>query len=239
MCTVSLFPLLEQDSGFILTSNRDEAIGRETNPPELFRENGCVMLYPKDVLAGGTWIGVSDRKRTVCLMNGGFQSHTRQSNYRLSRGVVVKDLLAAEDIQDKIHQYNFEGIEPFTVIIVDWSKRLTFLELVWDGDKAHFKDLPIKDYIWSSSSLYNECMKSQRETWFENLKMKEGLTQVSILEFHHNAGIGDKAVDLVMDRGFLKTRSITQVIFKNGQIEFLYEDLLSGRVTSKNMELNK
>lgn len=237
MCTVSLFPLLDEAYGFILTSNRDEEIGRETNPPKLVEEDTCMMLYPKDMLAGGTWIGVSDRKRTVCLMNGGFQPHVRESNYRLSRGVVVKDLLAAKDLLYEIQHYNYKGIEPFTVIIADWNQQLSFFELVWDGNNIHLKDLPLKEYIWSSSPLYNDDMKSLRETWFKDLKMNKGLTQDSILEFHHDAGVGDTSVDLIMDRGFIKTRSVTQVVCRNGTIEFLYEDLLSGTITSKNWDL--
>ena len=52
------------------------------------------MLFPKDKTAGGSWIGVSDKNRVLCVLNGGFAFHQRQSFYRLSRGVVMRDLLA-------------------------------------------------------------------------------------------------------------------------------------------------
>ena len=51
MCTVSLIPISEND--FILTSNRDEAVGRKTLFPEFYQEQGVRVLYPKDAVAGG------------------------------------------------------------------------------------------------------------------------------------------------------------------------------------------
>lgn len=91
MCTITFTPI--SNHGFILTSNRDEAPGRETLPPEIYNEDGVKLLYPKDAVAGGTWIGVSDRKRVASLMNGGFVAHEPKQSYRKSRGVVLKDIL--------------------------------------------------------------------------------------------------------------------------------------------------
>ena len=54
------------------------------------------MIFPKDELAGGTWIGASEKNTVICLLNGGFQNHKRQPEYRHSRGVVVKDFLKSE-----------------------------------------------------------------------------------------------------------------------------------------------
>ena len=69
MCTVTYLPL--GDHNFILTSNRDVAPKRETTPPKEYNEVGVKLTYPKDKLAGGTWIGVSEKKRLICLLNGG------------------------------------------------------------------------------------------------------------------------------------------------------------------------
>ena len=77
MCTITLFPLSGIKKGFVLTSNRDEVSGRQTLPPDFSENKGRKMLFPKDGVAGGTWIGVSDRQRLVCLMNGGFEKHQR------------------------------------------------------------------------------------------------------------------------------------------------------------------
>src|SRR5690554_7226187 len=83
MCTVTFIPKTKGD--FILTSNRDEAPGRKTFAPEIYQEEGVQLMYPKDAVAGGTWIGLSGKKRAVSLMNGGFVSHIRKPYYRKSR----------------------------------------------------------------------------------------------------------------------------------------------------------
>ncbi len=72
MCTVTYLPL--GNNNFILTSNRDETPLRKTIPPKEYDENGVELTYPKDELAGGTWIGLSDKNRLVCLLNGGFKN---------------------------------------------------------------------------------------------------------------------------------------------------------------------
>ncbi|CAM4160677.1 NRDE family protein [Gillisia limnaea] len=230
MCTISLVFNSEENTGFILTSNRDEAPGRETISPDFYTVNNTRLLFPKDAVAGGTWIGVSANKRVVCLMNGGFEKHIRASNYRVSRGVVVKDILAAEDPLLEINSYNFQGIEPFTLILADWKQELLFYELVWDGNKAHLKKLRLKNYIWSSSPLYSSEMKGLREAWFEELQQKKNLTSGNVWDFHHSAGIGNKEIDLVMDRGFIKTKSITQIIKTSEKTRMIYEDLQKGKI---------
>ena len=85
MCTVTYLPLGNND--FILTSNRDEDPKRKTIPPKEYLEDGVKLTYPKDELAGGTWIGLSEKSRLICLLNGGFTKHSREESYRMSSWV--------------------------------------------------------------------------------------------------------------------------------------------------------
>lgn len=231
MCTVTLTPLAGDNKAFILTSNRDEAPGRETLAPDFYTEEERKMLFPKDVIAGGTWLGISDRKRVVCLLNGGFKKHFRKPPYRLSRGVVVKHLLAAEDFKKTVENYDFSGVEPFTVITAEWQQELKFFELVWDDEKSHFRELPLQPHIWSSSPLYSEEMKQLRETWFSDFRSKNDLNAKELLKFHTSAGVGDKNLDVIMDRGYVKTRSISQIIHQQGKTDFYYRDLATEEVS--------
>ncbi|MGA9589124.1 MAG: NRDE family protein [Salegentibacter sp.] len=239
MCTITLFPLSGNKKGFVLTSNRDEVSGRQTLPPDFRENNGRKMLFPKDSVAGGTWIGVSDRLRLVCLMNGGFEKHQRANSYRKSRGIVVKDLLAAETSGEFLQSYEFYGIEPFTIVLVDWKEQLRFMQVVWDGQQLHSKQLPLKLHIWSSAPLYSPEMREIRHQWLQDWTKKEGLSAESMLRFHHKAGVGDKELDLIIDRGFLKTQSISQVIFDGTQIDFRYEDLNSKKIYSQNWSFSE
>ena len=168
MCTVTLIPKGTND--FVLTSNRDEAPNRTTLPPKFYEVNKTKLLFPKDEVAGGSWIGVSEKQLVLCVLNGGFEAHERKVNYRLSRGVVLKDLLVADNLNTAIENYNLNNIEPFTLVVVEWNTKMEFKELVWDGENKHFSDLPLEPKIWSSSSLYNAKMKKERLQWFNDFK---------------------------------------------------------------------
>lgn len=230
MCTVTIIPKGNND--FILTSNRDEAPNRKTIDPDFYLENDTMLLYPKDSLAGGTWVGVSEKNRLICLLNGGFTLHKRQENYRLSRGVVVKDLLISNDVMQSINAYNLDQVEPFTIVVVDWNSQLKFYELVWDGEKKHVSELPLKPRLWSSSTLYNESMKEERKLWFEDFKENADFTAESILHFHKTTHNENKVYGLVMDRDFVKTTSITQITKTSDKVEMRFENLQKNEVTT-------
>ncbi|WP_062062445.1 NRDE family protein [Aquimarina longa] len=230
MCTVTLTPT--QGNNFILTSNRDEAVNRKTLPPEFYQVNTTRMLFPKDAVAGGTWIGISDKNTMICLLNGGFEIHQRASSYKQSRGVVVRDLLEARHIEKAILTYDCRGIEPFTIIVANWQSDLMLFELIWDGNQKHFKQLEKETHIWSSSTLYTKEIKELRKTWFTTFEKQNTLTPEVLLDFHKNAGIGDKNKDLQIDRGSLKTRSITQIVKNEEELSMRYENLQSKKVNT-------
>lgn len=230
MCTLTFIPL--SNNNFVLTSNRDEAPDRQTFPPKIYNENGIDLLYPKDLVAGGTWIGVSQRKRAMSLMNGGFTNHKRREFYRKSRGLVLKDLLKAENFASELTHYNFDGIEPFTAVAVEWDNDLILKTLVWDEQDLHIIPEPIVPKIWSSSPLYSGDKKIRREKWFldfiEKIKV---LSSEEIFQFHKIAGDGDLETNLVMDRGFVKTKSITQLEKRGDEVKVTYEDLQTGKIS--------
>lgn len=222
MCTVSYLPLGNND--FILTSNRDESPMRKTIPPKEYDENGVRLTYPKDELAGGTWIGLSEKNRLVCLLNGGFTKHQRNEYYRLSRGVIVKEILTSDDAVAHINNYDFTDIEPFTIVLVDWNNNLETHELVWDGVQKHFTKLVQKPHIWSSSTLYTDDMKQLRKDWFADwLNEQESFQQKNILKFHQDDTKGEVGTSLKMKRPFVETVSVTSVkkIAKNITVDYL------------------
>ena len=224
MCTVTILPKGKND--FILTSNRDEAPGRIPLEPDFYSINDIKMLFPKDREGGGTWIGASEKNRLICLLNGGFICHVKTPPYRISRGVVVKDLLSTDDIVTEIEIYNLDNVEPFTLVIADWNLDLRFFELVWDGNQKHFTELPLEPKIWSSSTLYSESMNNERKVWFQEfLDDSDEFSANSILDFHKTAGSEYKDYGVIMDRGEVKTTSVTQVEKKDDAIEMKYHNL--------------
>ena len=222
MCTVTYLPIA--DNQFILTSNRDETPLRKTIPPKKYVEDGVTLTYPKDEIAGGTWIGVSSKNRVVCLLNGGFVNHKRKLPYKMSRGIIVKNILIADNAIAFINEFDFTNIEPFTLILIDWDVKLVTYELVWDGVKKHFKPLAQEPKIWSSSPLYTPEMKAEREMWFTNwLENNKKDSLKNILEFHKNNSLGTKETSPKMKRKFVETVSITS-IKKEENVEISYID---------------
>jgi len=210
----------------MLISNRDEAVNRKTIPPKEYVDNGVSLVYPKDIVAGGTWIGASSKNRLLCLLNGAFVKHDRKSSYKKSRGIIVKELLEVNDVFAEIEQYDFNEIEPFTLLIVDWNSDLKLIELIWDGTEAQTTDLPLEPKIWSSSTLYNSEVKTFRKQWFQEYLSQNGSSSEELLYFHEHYGVGDPMLDLKIDRGLLKTVSITMFEKFEEGVKVVYKDLL-------------
>lgn len=232
MCTLTFFPL--SNTEFILTSNRDEQPQRETIPPLKYDHEGIQLTYPKDKRAGGTWIGANEHGRVASLMNGGKVPHKRKESYRLSRGVVMLELLKAENALHFLQHFDFQGIEPFTIIFIDPQDKVQnpnekpsfrAYELIWDEVELHIRELEWKPQIWSSTPLYTREIHALRKEWLAKfIKETPNLGSEEIWKFHHTAGNGNKEMDFIMDRGFVHTKSITQVV-KKEKVEFRYEDL--------------
>ncbi|MEX6626974.1 NRDE family protein [Tenacibaculum salmonis] len=222
MCTVTYLPLGGED--FILTSNRDENPKRKTIAPKQYDEDGVKLRYPKDELAGGTWIGLSEKNRLICLLNGGFIKHKRAESYRMSRGVIVKELLKVDNPVAVIHHFNFDKIEPFTIVLVDWENGLNAYELVWDGVQKHFQKLGDKPKIWSSSTLYTEEMKELRREWFSEWITENPtfLPKEKILDFHTDETKGNIEISPKMKRTLVQTVSVTSIIKKATDVKMNY-----------------
>ena len=222
MCTVTYLPLKKDQ--FILTSNRDVGYVRQRAlAPNEYIEDGVEIYYPKDGEAGGTWIGTSSKNRTLCLLNGGFVNHKSGGSYRASRGKIVIDLLKCDNIEKELKTIDLLNIEPFTLVIVDWQQDLKLIEFVWDGTVGHLKNLPQEMYIWSSSTLFTEEMKKLRKKWFSTWREKNPIDQESILKFHHEAGIGNPNVDVILKRKNVGTVSITSVKKDSSGLQMYYK----------------
>mgnify|MGYP003518620500 FL=1 len=96
MSTVSF---VYANNSFLLTSNRDEKITRPSAiEPKIYQTATKKIIYPKDTKAGGTWFVVDEFGNAIILLNGGKTKHIAKEKYRLSRGVIVLDLMASNAI---------------------------------------------------------------------------------------------------------------------------------------------
>lgn len=232
MCTVTFLPIGNTD--FILTSNRDEQRLRETLLPKIYEEDGVEMLFPKDKVAGGTWIGTSSKNRLICVLNGGFIKHKRKENYPKSRGLIAKELLKENSLQPYLENLDLLDVEPFTMIIVDWNNNeLNLVEVVWDEHEKHITTHKNEPKIWSSSTLYTDEIKELRKSWFQQWLSENEFTFEAILQFHHSE-IGDKEQAVLMKRSYVETVSITSVKKTKNTVEMVYEDVVHSTKTVVN-----
>ncbi|HSZ25617.1 MAG TPA: NRDE family protein [Cytophagaceae bacterium] len=223
MCTVTYLP--KNNGGFILTSSRDEKTIRPSAllPQEYFL-HGKNIVFPKDPLGGGSWIAYSG-DRTACLLNGGFKKHTPTPPYKKSRGLMLLDYFSFDSIKKFVEDYDFKGIEPFTLILIELAD---LWELRWDSNTIHVipysSDLP---HVWSSVTLYSEEVISKRKTWFQRWLSSDYRNDVeSIRQFHKHAGEGDQENDLVMNRdNFMRTVSITSIEKNESSLTMVYEEV--------------
>ncbi len=229
MCTVTFLPL--SGSSFILTSNRDESQYRKIAlPPAKYLVYGTGVYFPKDMDANGTWIAAAGTKFTLCLLNGAFAPHERHPPYRLSRGLMLLDFFKYNNVHDFLSLYDFEGIEPFTLLVFGQSLRTSIHEIRWNGKKIHSElrdsSMPL---IWSSAQLYPENVIRQREEWFDAwLKANKEFTMEKIILFHKTGGTGNSNTDLLMNRdGKVFTVSITSVMRNGNEGSMRYEDMIS------------
>lgn len=133
--------------------------------------------------------------------------------------------MKSENIDKAIKEINLIDIEPFTLVVVDWNGALKLIEFVWDGEVKHIKNLPQEKHIWSSSTLFTDEMKKMRENWFLDWQKHNPIDKESILKFHHQAGIGDSNVDVVLKRKNVGTVSITSVSKNGNELLMNYEAL--------------
>ena len=113
MCLVSYIP---RPNGYLLSSNRDEFVDRNADDIVTERVGRHKLYFPRDT-KGGSWIIASDSDVHVVVLNGAFKNHQRKLPYRKSRGVMMKEFFEYTDSVDFFEQYEFVGIEPFTMII--------------------------------------------------------------------------------------------------------------------------
>ena len=236
MCTVTYIPTGVNQ--FIFTSNRDEAPKRSATEMVQESQNEKALLFPRDALAKGTWIAVSEKNQLVCILNGAFVKHKHLPPYRLSRGIMALDFFKYKNAIVFFEKYDFVDIEPFTMIIYDDGE---LYEFRWDESKKHIKKLNTSEqHLWASCTLYSEEWQEKRRLWFSDWNEKyKVIDQAAVLDFHKNGGEGNEKFDVVMNwENKVRTTSITSIVKKEDEMKMRYEEILNGEIEEHNLKIN-
>lgn len=231
MCTVTYIPT---SNGFTLTSSRDEIAIRRTLKPIVYQLYDQEIIFPKDEIAGGSWIAVSKENRFACLLNGAFGKHIRKDHYAKSRGIVLLEYFNYRDVSEFTRFIDLKGVEPFTLLVIEMHENLTFHELKWDEKKLYIYPVSSdQTHIWSSPSLYDEDTIKLREKLFKEwLSKNTQKEKFNVLDFHFQKhGLSDEQAILMKKNDLLKTVSVSQLLVSKIQKEFTYFDLIDNTNT--------
>ncbi len=224
MCTVTYVP---HKKGYFLTSNRDEKNTRsKAMLPKEYSIGVNKFIFPKDNDAGGTWITLKENGDSLCLLNGAFTNFIDNGLYTVSRGKIVLEIAADNNLVASFKNINLAKTAPFALVIV---YKTTLFECRWDGERKHCSMLDnSKPHIWSSATLYDTIQQAKREKWFEQfLQNNEQPSQKDIIHFHKNSGDGNRENDLVMNRdNHYFTVSISSIVISENEYTMQYEDLI-------------
>lgn len=228
MCTLTFIPLDKHN--YLFTTNRDEMPARHAGLPVNRLVNGVSVLYPEDKKEKGTWI-LCTANYSLCLLNGAFKKHENNPPYRKSRGIVMLEYLNYNSTLDFILNYNFDGIEPFTIVIIRLDKELMLEELHWDGSNFHYRNLdPQKPAIWASCVLFDDENQNLRQIKFNNWFSGNDFSKESVLNFHKYIGADDLHSAVLMNRkNKVQTLSITQIRKSDKKLAMYYENFLEDK----------
>jgi Transport and Golgi organisation 2 len=226
MCTVSVVPI---KNGLVFTFSRDEKPERHT--PHFMVHDQLAhkkIYYAKDSKAGGTWFAADSLGNAAMLFNGAFNKHEKQAAYKKSRGIILLQLVSANNMLRFYEEENLEGVEPFSILLFEADK---LSRLTWDGTAKHISPL-LKEtsYIFSSATLYDEMIQQQRRLWLaEFFTQQQQITGHAIFQFHSYYKKEDKQNGLIIERpGGCSTLSISQLIVTTEAAEIKHLDLKTG-----------
>jgi uncharacterized protein with NRDE domain len=235
MCTVSF---VRVNDAVIITSNRDEHIQRENAvAPGYHQLQNKKILFPKDARAGGTWFAAADNGVIAVLLNGAFKKHITQPPYRKSRGLILLQIIEADEPLVFFKTISLDNIEPFTVVL---HQPGLLHELRWDGNDKHEKVLDFTgNYIWSSATLYSDEVIEHRKNLFQKfIHSAEGITAAAVHDFHAtNHGDAENGFVISRQTG-IQTFSITQAVVQNDAINFSHTDLLQQKRYTETIHIN-
>ena len=119
MCTLIVSTRAWQDAPLVVAANRDEDLDRPAEPPALRTFDGVRLMAPRDVKAGGTWLGLNEHGVFVGITNR--FGLTPVPTLR-SRGQLVLSILASPSAKEafaRAQQLDAKQENGFHLIMAD------------------------------------------------------------------------------------------------------------------------
>jgi uncharacterized protein with NRDE domain len=142
MCTLAVSFQTDRRWPLVVAANRDERLGRPAEGWALRQpDRGPRYAAPRDLLAGGTWIGVSARGLFAAVTNVHLPSGAGPDPRRRSRGELVGEALrhgTASEAREALARKDAGSYNPFHLLVADAARAFLWR---YDGDAAAMEDL--------------------------------------------------------------------------------------------------
>lgn len=230
MCTLTI---LREPHRVLVTMNRDDVAARQELPPALSSNAEMTFAAPRDMQAGGTWIGVNDDGVIACLLN----RYDPAPQGRTSRGNIVLAAMRGSSISAAcaaLTALDHSVYSPFTCVVVTERGAA---RLDWTGSRFDREDLPDADEITmiTSSSWQFDEVKARREMLLRDLGAEHEVAADTVRAFHTLRITENDAWAPMMRRPHSETKSITQVELTPSDVQMHYwtrEAAIDHRLTS-------
>jgi uncharacterized protein with NRDE domain len=122
MCTLIALHRPHPRVPLVVAANRDEYLDRPASGFACFEHRGRRVVAPRDLRAGGTWLGLNDRGVFAALTNR--PNPTPDASLR-SRGLVVMDALGAGSAREAagmLAALPADAYNPFNLFVADGAR---------------------------------------------------------------------------------------------------------------------
>lgn len=144
----------------VLAGNRDELHARPAQPLARWATPDH-LLAGKDLLSGGTWLGVSEQGRLAVVTN--LRGFGEPRPDRASRGALVADLLAGEGRYADPREATLSDFNPFNLIVAN-------------REQAHFlSNQPESTRIALDPGIYGLSNGTLDEPWPKTMHLKAAM----------------------------------------------------------------
>jgi len=138
MCTLVVAREVFPNAPLVIAANRDEFLSRPSAGPTIWRDGGIPFVAPRDLLAGGTWLGVNARSVFAAITN---RRDVPKRDDRRSRGELVTKALGlatAKEAAATLAALDGSAYNGFHLVLADGDSA----HLVWgDGKRMHAQSL--------------------------------------------------------------------------------------------------
>jgi len=221
MCTASWLPGTD---GYFLCFNRDESRSRlPGRPPAPWTVNGLQVVAPSDGNHGGTWIGVNEAGLTVAVANRYQVTRPPLPADRISRGLLVMELLGQSslgDLERALSDRQLEPYEPFTIVGLEHGAPAHLWG--WDGYALAAWRQEEPGLLLASSAADQEAAASARRNTFAQAAAAGPLDPKALAAIHASHRPARGPLSVCMHREDASTVSFTMVTAVPGRISLAH-----------------